>query len=50
MQLLTFGFTPGSTFYIKKKALFGNLYHIMINNFSLVLRGNDLQLIEIKRV
>ena len=41
-KLLSFGFIPGETFYIAKKALFGNPYHILIKNFSVSLRKTEI--------
>ncbi len=41
-KLLSLGFIPGETFYIAKKALFGNPYHIMIKNFSVSLRKSEI--------
>ncbi|MBK2124553.1 FeoA domain-containing protein [Fangia hongkongensis] len=47
-KLLSLGFIPESQFYIEKKALFGNPYHITIKNFSVSLRKSELQYIEVE--
>lgn len=47
-KLLSLGFIPGECFYVVKKALFGNPYHIIIHNFSVSLRNADLALIQLK--
>ena len=49
-KLLSLGFIPGERFYVVKKALFGNPYHIIIRNFSVSLRNTDLALIQLQTV
>lgn len=49
-KLLSLGFIPGECFYVVKKALFGNPYHIIIRNFSVSLRNTDLALIQLQTV
>ena len=49
-KLLSLGFIPGECFYVVKKALFGNPYHIIIRNFSVSLRNNDLDLIQLTSI
>ncbi|WP_119342689.1 FeoA domain-containing protein [Facilibium subflavum] len=47
-KLLSLGFIPGVDFYIAKKALFGNPYHIFIKNFAVSLRSAELQFLKVE--
>ena len=47
-KLLSLGFIPGEKFYVAKKALFGNPYHIIIKNFSVSLRQSELDFIKVE--
>ena len=49
-KLLSLGFIPGEKFYVSKKALFGNPYHIIIKSFSVSLRQSELDFIEVKSI
>ena len=49
-KLLSLGFIPGERFYVVKRALFGSPYHIVIRNFSVLLRNTDLALIQLQQL
>lgn len=47
-KLLSLGFVPNAHFYIEKKALFGNPYHIILKHFSVTLRQSELDYIKVE--
>ncbi|WP_116964369.1 FeoA domain-containing protein [Fastidiosibacter lacustris] len=49
-KLLSLGFIPGGSFYIAKKALFGNPYHITIKNFSVSLRKSEILFMQVEKI
>lgn len=49
-KLLALGFVPGSQFMIKQIAPLGSPYLIIIDNFSLYVRKDDLAFIKVKPI
>lgn len=47
-KLLSMGLTPGAVFKVTRFAPFGDTMQIEINDFSLSLRGTELQKLEIE--
>ena len=49
-QLLSFGFFPKAIFKIIKKAPLGNPYQIMIQNISICIRENELDMMQVEKL